>query len=36
MTDYKGITNFEELVEHEHGKIGTESRNQSQSQACAV
>ena len=27
MEKYKNITNFEELVELEHGKIGTESRN---------
>ena len=27
MTDYKGITTFNELIEKEHGKIGTESRN---------
>ena len=24
---YKKVTNFEELIEVEHGKIGTESRN---------
>jgi DNA-binding XRE family transcriptional regulator len=28
MTDYKGIKTFEELVEREHGKIGTESRSE--------
>ena len=28
MEKYKNITNFEELIELEHGKIGTESRNQ--------
>ena len=28
MTDYSGITNFEELIESEHGKIGTDSRNE--------
>ena len=28
MTDYKGIKTFNELIEKEHGKIGTESRNQ--------
>ena len=28
MTDYKGIKTFDELIEREHGKIGTESRNQ--------
>lgn len=27
MKDYKNIRNFEELIEVEHGKIGTESRN---------
>ena len=27
MTDYRGIKTFDELVEREHGKIGTESRN---------
>ena len=28
MTDYKGIRTFDELIEREHGKIGTESRNE--------
>jgi ribosome-binding protein aMBF1 (putative translation factor) len=27
MTDYKGVKTFDELIEREHGKIGTESRN---------
>ena len=27
MTDCKGISTFDELLELEHGKIGTESRN---------
>ena len=27
MTDYKGVTSFDDLIEREHGKIGTESRN---------
>ena len=27
MEKYKNITNFEQLIEVEHGKIGTESRN---------
>ena len=27
MEKYKNIKNFEQLVEVEHGKIGTESRN---------
>ena len=30
MTDYKGIKIFDELIEKEHGKIGTESRNEYQ------
>ena len=28
MTSYKGIKNFDELIEREHGKIGTDSRNE--------
>ncbi len=28
MTDHKGIRTFDELIEKEHGKIGTESRNE--------
>ena len=28
MTDYNGIKNFDELIEREHGKIGTDSRNE--------
>jgi len=28
MTDYKGIKTFDELIEKEHVKIGTDSRNQ--------
>jgi HTH-type transcriptional regulator / antitoxin HipB len=28
MTEYKGIKTFDELIEREHGKIGTESRNE--------
>jgi len=28
MTDYKGISTFEELIEREHGAIGSESRNE--------
>ncbi len=31
--DYKNITNFEELIELEHGKLGTESRNQYEERA---
>lgn len=27
MQDYKNITTFDELIEREHGKIGSESRN---------
>ena len=27
MKDYKNIKSFDELIELEHGKIGTESRN---------
>lgn len=27
MKDYKNVGTFEELIEIEHGKIGTESRN---------
>ena len=27
MSKYKNITNFDQLIEIEHGKIGTESRN---------
>ncbi len=27
MNKYKKVTNFEELIEVEHGKTGTESRN---------
>ena len=33
MIDYKGITTFEELIEREHGKIGTESRNEYEEKA---
>lgn len=28
MIDYNGIKTFDELIEREHGKIGTESRNE--------
>lgn len=28
MDKYKNITNFEELIELEHGKIGTKGRNE--------
>ena len=33
MDKYKNITNFEELIEVEHGKIGTESRNKYEANA---
>ena len=33
MMDYKNITNFDELIELEHGKLGTESRNQYEERA---
>ena len=33
MTDYKGIRTFEELVEREHGKIGSDSRNEYEERA---
>ena len=28
MTDYRGIKTFDELIEKEHGKLGTKSRNE--------
>jgi DNA-binding XRE family transcriptional regulator len=28
MDKYKGVRNFDELIEIEHGKIGTDSRNE--------
>ncbi|MFA5850927.1 MAG: helix-turn-helix transcriptional regulator [Bacteroidales bacterium] len=28
MMEYKDIKNFDDLIEHEHGKLGTESRNE--------
>ena len=28
MKDYKGVKTFDELIEKEYGKIGTESRNE--------
>ena len=28
MTDYKGIRTFDQLIEREHGKLGTDSRNE--------
>jgi len=27
MTNYKNINSFEQLIEAEHGKVGTKSRN---------
>ena len=33
MKDYKGIATFEELIEKEHGKIGTDSRNEYEEKA---
>ena len=31
--EYKNVTNFEELIELEHGKLGTESRNKYEEKA---
>jgi DNA-binding XRE family transcriptional regulator len=33
MNDYMGIKTFEELIEKEHGKLGTESRNKYEEKA---
>lgn len=33
MTDYKGIKTFDELIEREHGKIGTDTRNEYEEKA---
>ena len=33
MTDYNGIKTFDELIEREHGKIGTETRNEYEKRA---
>jgi DNA-binding XRE family transcriptional regulator len=33
MTDYKEIKTFDELIEREHGAIGTESRNEYEERA---
>ncbi len=33
MTNYNGIRTFDELLEREHGKIGTESRNEFEEKA---
>ena len=33
MKDYSNIKNFDELIEMEHGKIGTDSRNEYEERA---
>lgn len=33
MTDYKGITTFDELIEREHGPIGAKARNEYEEKA---
>ena len=33
MTDYTGIKTFDELIEREHDKIGTDSRNEYEERA---
>jgi DNA-binding XRE family transcriptional regulator len=33
MKDYKNVRNFDELIELEHGKIGTDSRNEYEERA---
>lgn len=33
MTDYSGIRDFDELIEREYGKIGTDSRNEYEERA---
>ena len=33
MTDYKGIKTLDELIEREHGKIGTDTRNEYEEKA---
>lgn len=33
MNDYSGIRDFDELIEREHGKIGSESRNEYEERA---
>ena len=33
MTDYKGVHTFDDLIEREHGKIGTETRNEYEERA---
>jgi DNA-binding XRE family transcriptional regulator len=33
MTDYKGITTFDDLLDKEYGKIGTDKRNEFEEKA---
>lgn len=33
MTDYKGISSFDELIDREHGAIGTDLRNEYEEKA---
>jgi DNA-binding XRE family transcriptional regulator len=33
MKDYSGVTNFDELIEREHGIIGTDTRNEYEERA---
>ena len=33
MTDYTGVKTFDELIEREHGKIGTDRRNEYEERA---
>jgi DNA-binding XRE family transcriptional regulator len=33
MTDYRGIKTFDELIEREHGEIGSDSRNEYEEKA---
>ena len=33
MKDYSGVTNFDELIEREHGEIGTDTRNEYEERA---
>lgn len=33
MKEYKNISNFDDLIDFEHGKIGTESRNEYEERA---
>ena len=36
MTDYTGVQTFDELIEREHGKIGTETRNKYEERAQMI